>query len=755
MLDLECPIGYANAQQIGEWQVYPSYWIATKNLAVGHTIYSLCSGNLLRYDTEDTSVKTYDSLHELSDIHIAHMAYSSEAKRLILIYDNENIDLMDLEDNVQNISSLKSSTLGNKTVNNIYTDGKIAYVGTGFGFITIDMVEGVIRDTYRLGTSVEAMTVKDGIIYIATSNGIYCSAEADLHLLSNWKRLSGWSLIFKKMAFLGDKLYILRGTTLHRLESNGALTTIKEGVNLLSETGNHLLYTTSSAIYLLSTSGTTTIEQANQWQDVSYANNIYWASEGQDGLKGYRLGDTFTEVVGSIRPNSPIRDLFYRMHYVGNRLLVAGGINTPYAIYNPATAMYFEDGQWTNFDEQTPAEQYPTLHCWNTTHLVQDPNDPSHHFASAYMTGIYEYRNTKFVGLYNAENSPLKQLYLDGRYMGQNFLGCSGLQYDEDGNLWVMNQRTDTIIRILQPSGRWLSLYYDDIANAPTTDDFLFTTSGIKFLISRRVDKRGFFGFNTNGTLNTVRDDRHLLRSTIINQDGTSYSPDQFYCMTEDLDGRIWCGTQLGLFVINDPTTFFDNDFNFEQIKISRNDGSNLADYLLSGVPITCIAVDAANRKWIGTNSNGLYLISADGQELLQHFQASDSPLLSDNILCLAIHPTTGTVMIGTDVGLCSYVSDATEPEEQLDGDSVIAYPNPVRPGYTGPIAIRGLAMNSEVKICSSTGQLIWSGVSNGGTFTWNGTNKRGRHVGSGVYQVIANNAEGKKAVVCRIIVIQ
>jgi hypothetical protein len=224
--------------------------------------------------------------------------------------------------------------------------------------------------------------------------------------------------------------------------------------------------------------------------------------------------------------------------------------------------------------------------------------------------------------------------------------------------------------------------------------------------------------------------------------------------MAEDLDGRVWCGTQLGLFVINDPTTFFDQDFAFEQVKIARNDGSGLADYLLSGVPVTCIAVDGANRKWIGTSGNGLYLVSADGQELLQHFQADDSPLLSDNIQCLAIHPTSGLVMIGTDRGLCSYVSDATEAETELRADNIVAYPNPVRPDYTGPITVRGLTMDSEVKILSSTGQLVWNGQSNGGTFTWNGTNKHGRRVASGVYHIVANTANGKKAVVCRIIVI-
>ena len=211
----------------------------------------------------------------------------------------------------------------------------------------------------------------------------------------------------------------------------------------------------------------------------------------------------------------------------------------------------------------------------------------------------------------------------------------------------------------------------------------------------------------------------------------------------------------MGLFVIDDPTTFFDNDFRFTQVKIPRNDDSGLADYLLNGVNISCIAVDGGNRKWIGTTGNGIYLVSADGTEMLQHFLADETPLLSDNIQCIAIHPHTGQVMIGTDKGLCSYMSDATQAEEELEKGNVIAYPNPVGPDHQSAIRIEGLTHNAEVKICSVSGQLIWTGRSNGGTCTWNGQDKRGKRVASGIYNVISNNEDGKKAVVTRIIVIK
>ncbi len=759
-----------HAQAIGEWKLYPSYQIAQKNIAVNKSVYILTISqqqiysnikenyNLMRYDTEDTSVHTYSVLDILNDRQITQMAYSEEVKRLILVYENGNIDLLDLNDKVQNIASLKQSSLSNKDVKNIYIDGHMAYLATGFGFVTVDMQEGVIRDTYQLGVEVQAIAVRDGIVYIGTNKGLYYSTDKNMHIMDNWERQSAASNDYVQMFLYNGHVYAVQYSRLYRINDNAlGMTQLADGVKFASLINDQLIYITESeACIYQSDTQIQHIALGHQWFSLSYTNGTYWACEGTDGLKGYKLSDdAFVETVGSIHPNSPIRDFSYRMQYVGDRLLVAGGINTPYAIYNPPTAMYFENGEWTNLDENTFQEEYANLRHRNMTHLVQDPTDPTHHYVSGYRTGLYEYRNGKFVSLHNSDNSPLQQIVVNGQALGLNYVGCTGLQYDNDGNLWIMNQQTDTIVRILQPSGRWLSLYYDEINGTETPEDFLFTTSGVNFLISRRMEGRGIFGFHTNGTLNSVRDDKHILRARIINQDGTVYTPDEFYCIAEDLDGRIWCGTQLGLFVINDATTFFDNDFTFEQIKISRNDGSNLADYLLSGVPITCIAVDGANRKWIGTSSNGLYLVSADGQELLQHFMSDDSPLPSDHIQCLAIHPQTGTVMIGTSAGLCSYVSDATEAEEELRGDDVVAYPNPVRPDYRGPIAVRGLTMDGEVKICTSTGQLVWSGTSNGGTFTWNGCNKSGQRVASGVYHVVANTASGKKAVVSRIIVIK
>ena len=751
---------HSSAQEIGKWNVYPSYWNATQNMVAGNMVYSLCGNNLLTYDTEDTSVRTFNCLEHLNGVHIACMNYNMQTHTLVLVYTDGGIDLLNDDGSIHYLPDLKEKAIANKDVNSVHTEGHMAYLCTGFGYIELDLKEKVLRNTYNLGLNTRNLVLLENNVYLGTTKGIYtCPLDKNKVQKDNWKAISTSNFAnlthFDGMLWgqAYQKVYSINPTTgKHSVVS-------QELARFLRNCGDYLIWASEEAICLCTAQKQiTTIKQQNNWHDVSYQNGSFWVSQGDEGLHCYTIqSTTLTHKAGPIQPNSPKRDLSYRMQWVGNNLLVAGGINTVDAIYNTPTAMLLKEGEWTNFQEMPLKEitkQYPNLRLANTTALVQDPQDQTHHFAALHRNGLCEYRDGKFVKFYNSDNSPLRSI-LPNSANYYNYVPCAGIQYDVDGNLWMLCSETHDIIRILKADGKWTSLHYDEIDSVSLCDDYLMHSSGLMFLNSRRMERRGFFGFDTSGTLDTQRDDRHILRSTIINQDGTSYSPDEFYCMTEDLDGRIWCGTNLGVFVIEDATRYFDNDFRFEQIKISRNDGSGLADYLLNGVAISCITVDGANRKWIGTHTDGLYLISADGTEMLHHFTTSDSPLISNTIQCVAVHPTTGVVMIGTDMGLCSYNADATEAAEEMDADDVLVYPNPVKPDYNGTIAVRGLSMDAEVKILSSTGQLVWSGVSAGGTFTWDGRTQKGRRVASGVYHIVANNAEGKKAIVARIVIIR
>jgi ligand-binding sensor domain-containing protein len=328
----------------------------------------------------------------------------------------------------------------------------------------------------------------------------------------------------------------------------------------------------------------------------------------------------------------------------------------------------------------------------------------------------------------------------------------TSIKFDKQGNLWCLNSQSPGVSLLeYTKEGEWKTF------NLPET---MSGTNSLGMLENLFFDSRGLLWFvnNHSGTpalfcFNTTTEEIKAWKS-FINEDGTKVALVNVRCITEDKSNNIWIGTNLGPLMIpanTNPSTIEE----FIQVKVPRNDGTNFADYLLDGIDIKCIAIDGGNRKWFGTNENGLYLISADNMEQIQHFTNLDSDILSNNIESLAINNTTGEVFIGTDKGLCSYMSDATQTFDEMTKDNVYAYPNPVRPEYNGLITITGLTYNADVKIVTSNGALVAEGKSNGGTFTWNGCDKKGKRVASGVYMVETATEEGKKGVVCKIAIVR
>ena len=456
--------------------------------------------------------------------------------------------------------------------------------------------------------------------------------------------------------------------------------------------------------------------------------------------------------VSSIIPDSPKRNLYYFTNIVGDRLLTTGGGINSNRYNRTGTIMMMENNSWTNFQEDGIREQ-TGLNYRDITSVAQDPTDDRRHFASSAGEGVYEFYDGKFVELYSMNNSSLESA-ING---SKNYVRTNGLIYDKSGNLFVANMDVDAKhnIHIKTPQGIWIPLLYEEINNKTNLSGTIFDRRGWLWLLSTWQLSNGVFCVNMNGTPENTSDDQHKFISSFKNQDGTTLNHEGIFCIAEDLNGAIWIGTGYGPIVLNNPNRFFNDDYYCTQIKVPRNDGSNLADFLLSSEQINAIAVDGGNRKWIGTESSGLYLLSPDGLETIHHFTEENSPLPSNTITTLSIHPKTGMVYIGTLKGLVSYQGDAPEGEDSFEDDNVYAYPNPVHPGYSGNIVVTGLMRDSDVKITNISGKLIYEGTSTGGQFTWDGRNMQGNRVASGVYFVLAANSEGKEGIVTKIMFVR
>lgn len=508
-------------------------------------------------------------------------------------------------------------------------------------------------------------------------------------------------------------------------------------------------------------------------RDLNLQDTSNWRKKNAQDIKSEIDFDTYSKeesatnahnlkIVEKINPEGPKKNYFYKMHFdTGNRLLVAGGCFNYPELNRDGTIMMYENGKWSAFDDVKPKQENKLEWYYsNVTDVVQDPDDDSHFFASCACSGLYEFKNGSMVNHYSyKKNSPL-QTILPGNSNEDYYVRITGLAFDADKNLWMLNNECDTIVRIMKPDKKWKAYYYPEIDGYQTFDQVMFDERGWAWINCRRTtaggNHAGVLVINTGGTIDAVKDDKHVFIQTLVNQDGKSYTEklSEMNCIVEDLNGAIWVGTNQGPFMIEDPTSVFSPDFRYTQVKVPRNDGSDLADYLLNEVAIKCIAIDGGNRKWFGTVSNGVYLTNADGTEIIHHFTKDNSPLISDEIYTIAIDGRTGEVLIGTRDGLCSYMSDATDPVEKFDEDLVKVYPNPIRPEYSGDIKITGLMNSSHVKIVSANGRLVNKGASIGGSYIWNGRLANGKKANSGIYYILATDEKGDEGVAGKFVII-
>jgi hypothetical protein len=761
-----CLGSFYGQSRIGSWEDHLSLNNCISVCKLNGKIYASSYSSIIIYNETDQSIEKINKINGLSDVGIHLMRENPYNNRILVLYENSNIDIVQPDNTIINYSDIYSKNIsGKKNVNEALFSGKMAYLACGFGIALFDTEKLEIKDTYIIGPGgsnleVFQIAMDDSLMYAATPNGLLkCNYKTQiLNDYHNWVLVSSslpagyYSNVINfnntilttyspyKQSGLSDQdtVYQFTGNNWSKFASLTPPYTIKKikqttsCLNFINQYGS-IFFDANLALLAYVT---------------SYDNHTAYPSDIYTDGKVFWIADLYNGLIKTTG-SSP----FYKPTYIHtngidlnfiSNLDVHNGIValSPMLIDNGGGATFSKeainidnDGVWSYLrNENSPADSI-TDYCA----VMLDRKDPSRMWASSWVFGLVEFKNNSVLHVYNGNNT--------GGAMEAilpNWWRCSGLDMDDDGNLFFALSDVPHYLSVKKTNGTFQNFLFDGTA---------------RFVRKVHCDK--------NGQVWILHERDQGLTVCKINKTSPNFSVEAFkildanvgtgnlesnsvFSIVEDLDGKIWVGTAAGVRVFNSPNTILTGgQVDGDEIKIVQ-DGN--VELLLERETVTCIDVDAGNNKWIGTAASGVFCFSPDGQHQLFHFTAETDPLYSDQIIDLKYNGATGDIFIGTNIGLQSFKN--VVKDGSTDFSTIFTYPNPVKPSYTGNVYVSGLVDQSIVKIADEAGNFVWETKSQGGRIEWPLKTFANNRVPSGVYTIYAATTTAELKAVSKVLVV-
>ncbi|MCM1320086.1 MAG: hypothetical protein NC217_06850 [Muribaculaceae bacterium] len=793
-----CPaIVKAQVQVPGQWRLHNTfgnnfseiidtpdrvYLLALGQSAGSSGVWAQPSGQLFVLDKASDELTGYNANNYLSNNVILDIAYNAAKKYLLIVYDDYTMDILSDDDKVYTIPGLASASLStSKNINSITFDAaqNKAYLAADFGYIVIDDKRRVISESHVYNTKLTGIGRVGDSLLICRDGNLYSSPVEGRHSeLEDFKLVdSGLSDVAYLLPLSDDTFGLTSGSGLSvgKIGADGSVSFMNV------DGGTFKNYAENKAGYLLVRWGCVT--QFSRSGDVErvytesagYPNGLFasWGLEdiymplSQEGIVQYaKKNNSLSAQTQVFTPNAPEPYGVFGFEWSDKVGMLASNstFNRVYSVAtnNPSMTSAYDGGQWTAYGN-TATVSAVGQDMIDTYQPILDPINDNLLWMGSRRNGLVRYDledgTAELFSQPQHDKKGEKGFHAVFPYSDKWSMICdvSSPSFDAQGNLWCIFNPSQMTTDNPQPIYVWkasdrktgnvagfknipvkgYAQHYDNhICTATKNGNFV--VFGPSYLY-----QGPFYLYYHGGTVDDTSDDKLFKYQTFIDQDGNQIPYlyiNQFY--EDPSTGYIWVCTDSGVFYFNPNDALRAGDsggtLHVRRVKVSRNDGTNLADYLLDGYDVMCMASDGASRKWFGTMGSGIVVASADGSTVLEQFNTSNSRLPSDNVYSVGFDPTGNAVWIGSGKQIATYYCDATTAAD--DYSEILAFPNPVRPEYAGPVTIKGLMSNSLVKIVNPAGEVIKElGLSNGGMAMWDLTDMQGRDVGAGVYYIMAS----------------
>lgn len=756
-----------------QWEIFNTYNTYSQLEEHNGRLY-VRSGNAVFFTQPDLAeTSSFTQMEGLSSSTIQLIAKCEDLNSLVFVHSDGIVDILNSDDEIISINELKNkSIVGSKTINHATVCGKLLYLACGFGFVEIDLNSYLITNYHFTDSDCSfAFRFANAFYFGLKEGGIWrCETGKNLANESNWIRTDDKNL--KDVIVFGndsiEQCWILdTDKNIHILNDDGSYrrTSARKCYEQLKTSGNYVFSKGWGFDIINKKNQAVSYVQASPFSACRdyYAMNdsVIYAVHPQNGLLKLQV---------NFRPNnhaevSLIEESSNYYEIAGpqisklakNQNIIAGisGYKMYAKGYNEmflasANVNFFENGEWTHFTEaDVKSQELAGKEFRGLTDIAADPLTENRFYVSTLTTGIYQFDGDSLMK-HHFNKERIASIYCDAE-------GTLWSTKDyNDTALWSYNQNKDIWTPHPMPS----FMQQPDITCVLRQEN---ENHHLVWVMNGYPYHKGMIGilYNEGGASDNIKDQSCYI-TTLKDQDGNLYSFSSnmgyLYDIHEDKEGRIWILTEMGPFVINDVVSAF----NYAQknpgiglvtrVKVPRNDGTNLADYLLSTTTCSTMITDQYDRKWIGTIGDGVYLLSSDGLREIEHFTTDNAPLHSNDITSLVYDQDSNRLFIACDGGVVVYHTENSQPAE--DYSSIHCYPNPLRPDYYGNVVIMGLMENSYVSITDTAGNLIWKTYSDDGNVNWNARDNDGDRVAPGVYLIHGISKSSSKGKICKLLIL-